>query len=767
MPRFTVDTHLFRELGELLVGRDSTALIELIKNAYDADATEVIVYGKHLDSPEHGSIIVTDNGVGMTADQFISGFLRIASRLKDQRERRSVLYRRRYTGVKGIGRLSAHKLARILDVESMHTDSSGCPRESLHAVIDWDVIEQYETLDKLDSDIVVLDVSEPQEGATPGTTLILSKLRRAWSASERARFLADVQAFAPPLFLREPLPPAVLSRSPLFEKPLVRDVISGGDTKPGDFNVMLDGDFATGDEYWELVAEIANWILEIRAERGEHAVRFAIAPTRKTRKENPAAREFMTAIPHPDPDQGPFFDARVLVREGPVKASQDQRVWASKTSGIRIYLEGFRVLPYGDDDWLSIDADYTRRPRALEMLKDLDSEIESADPDEGLTRLPGNNYFGAVFLTQERAPTLRILINREGFVPEAGFDTLVKLVRTGVDLCTRVRAAAGYAQRQKRKEERRSERVSVSEHPVTEEAEIKADERQALPDLVDDSVTLIHEARSLVGEGRLDAARQAITLVERKLDDTKDRVTDMFSERSLLRILASVGAQMAAFVHEINALLGTAQAVEQALKRTLDDGDLTHYQRQRLRETLAAAMDLKRALERHASYLMDVVTPDARRRRSRQRLAERFNAAVRLVQHQAERRRITIDNRIPADVKSPPMFPAELTTVFANLLTNAVKAAGSDGRVCASLAVGNDRVLVRIQNTGVVVDLDGAERWFKPFESTTWEVDAALGQGMGLGLPITRNVLANYGGTIGFVEPDGAYSTAIEVAFPK
>lgn len=37
---FTVDTHVFRELGALLVGRDSTALIELIKNSYDADATE-------------------------------------------------------------------------------------------------------------------------------------------------------------------------------------------------------------------------------------------------------------------------------------------------------------------------------------------------------------------------------------------------------------------------------------------------------------------------------------------------------------------------------------------------------------------------------------------------------------------------------------------------------------------------------------------------------------------------------------------------------
>ena len=73
MPKFTVDTHLFRELGELLVGRDSTALIELIKNSYDADATEVIVHGENLDNPEQGRIVILDNGTGMTRDQFNLG----------------------------------------------------------------------------------------------------------------------------------------------------------------------------------------------------------------------------------------------------------------------------------------------------------------------------------------------------------------------------------------------------------------------------------------------------------------------------------------------------------------------------------------------------------------------------------------------------------------------------------------------------------------------------------------------------------------------
>ena len=124
MPRFTVDTHLFRELGELLVGRDSTALIELIKNSYDADATEVIVHGENLDDPDLGQIIVTDTGCGMTRDQFITGFLRVASRLKEQGTRRSTVFGRRYTGVKGIGRLAAHKLARKLEVESIHAGSS-------------------------------------------------------------------------------------------------------------------------------------------------------------------------------------------------------------------------------------------------------------------------------------------------------------------------------------------------------------------------------------------------------------------------------------------------------------------------------------------------------------------------------------------------------------------------------------------------------------------------------------------------------------------
>jgi signal transduction histidine kinase len=114
------------------------------------------------------------------------------------------------------------------------------------------------------------------------------------------------------------------------------------------------------------------------------------------------------------------------------------------------------------------------------------------------------------------------------------------------------------------------------------------------------------------------------------------------------------------------------------------------------------------------------------------------------------------------------MFPAELTTIFCNLLTNAVKAAGDNGRIRAiseHLKDGGSRVV--IENTGTAVNVKESERWFRPFESTTTDVDPVLGQGMGLGLTITRNMLSEYGAYINFIYPSKGYATAIEIIFPK
>ena len=85
---FTVDAALLEELGERLIGRRHIALAELVKNSYDADAYLCSV---KIASDE---IIVTDNGIGMDIDTFVSYYLRLAAQHKRELEFSPELHRR-------------------------------------------------------------------------------------------------------------------------------------------------------------------------------------------------------------------------------------------------------------------------------------------------------------------------------------------------------------------------------------------------------------------------------------------------------------------------------------------------------------------------------------------------------------------------------------------------------------------------------------------------------------------------------------------------
>lgn len=762
-PTFSVDTHLFRELGELLVGRESTALVELIKNAYDADAKEVVVFGEALDDVERGYIALRDNGTGMSRAEFENGFLRIASRTKDTGERRSPLFARRYTGAKGVGRLAAHKLARVVEVASLRWDGTDPGKKALRATtgveaaIRWDIVEQHTTLDSLKGSnaITVKEVSPPAS-ATAGTTVTLSRLRRAWTKASHARFLEEVQTFDTPRVLAEPLPRSVLPEILLFDRPIVQD---SRDTRGKVFQVKLEGALAPPDDFWEAKVEAASWVIEIDADQTTGKVRYGIAPTVATKKELPAAQLQVLSVAHPSPSEGPFFQARILLRTG--------RAWGGNANGIRVFMESFRVLPYGEprNDWLSIDRDATQRDKGfLAQVDEAVAELfkdEDQRKDVGLIFVPNKHYFGAVFLTQERARSLKMLVNREGFVPDAAYETLVTLVRAGIDLATRARAAASETKRAERRAKRARDGSKNHNELAPSTGLIRAGVARAHASVA--------EARLLVAAGDVHGAEAKLKQAVVDVEELEAITSEVMAETAILRVLASVGTQMAAFIHEINGLVGTAEAVDRAIRRLRDSKSAkptAREQKEAFTNLSRVVVDLRRNLERQASYLTDVVSPDARRRRSRQKLAERFDSGARLVAHIAESKGIHMENGIPATLMSPPMFPAELTTVFSNLLTNAVKAAGEGGRVHASARRSPGRIELRVENTGVAVDPKSGEKWFRPFESSTTTVDAVLGQGMGLGLPITRSVLAEYGATIGFVEPSAGFQTAVEIVFP-
>lgn len=741
---FTVDTHVFRELGELLVGRDSTALIELIKNSYDADATQVTIFAQSLNDPQEGYILVSDDGIGMTEAQFRDGFLRIASRGKEEGERRSIKFRRKFTGAKGIGRLAAHKLAKLLSISSFPAKELG-NSIGVEATIDWESIERYETLDELahkQSDAITIQPKKFLPGQHSGTEIRLERLRKAWTASEMTRFISEVQSFSPPEFLVYPDKAFIRPYSFLFETAKVAD-----HKRTAPFVPKLQGEFSPGDDYWKDFATNADWFIEIDCVTDPQKVRYQLTPSKHFRETYPDAKMQKHSVDHPGPQKAPNFQARIIVREG-TQGKGPLKSWASNNFGVRVFMEGFRVLPYGErsNDWLQLDRHYVERMRSSEYLKGFGFEaIEGEDRNALLVHLGNRNYYGAVFLTQERSENLRMLVNREGFVPDSSFDRLSDLIRLGIDLTTRARAAAKFQTRKERGESRKGDA----------EPSAKASVGSALEQMV--------HVRTAFAQGDLSTASRVLTEAEATFRDVGERVAE---ENAMLRILASVGSQMAAFVHEINSTLGMAQATEVAISR-MDTTQLNAPARRELAKIQKALSDLRRQLERQASYLVDIVTTDARRRRTRNSFADRFDAATRLLARTAANRNIEFENRIESSLKSLPMFPAELTAVFSNLLTNSIKAVARNGKIRASSKVKEgDHIIIRIENTGAEIDLSDAERWFLPFESTTSKVDAVLGQGMGLGLTITRNILEQYGAEIKFVRPNPGFSTALEMKFP-
>ena len=748
MPKFTVDSHLFSELGALLVGRDSTALNELVKNAYDADAKTVIVLGEGLDTAK-GFIRVIDDGIGMTPDAFELGFLRIAARVKREGERRSAVFQRKYTGRKGIGRLAAHKLAsqiRVLSTPDPRAYHMG--QQSVWASIDWDVIEGLESLDDSDQGVKIRAISPGL--ARKGTTVELRRLRRHWSKSMLSEFVGEVQSFEASDLLVDAIPDTVVARPLLFHKPLVRDSTRDD---PG-FRVHLAGDFDIGEDYWRELAERFQWVIEIQAQSGNPCVEYAVGPTKSELVSTPSARTEHWKYPHPNPESGPFFSARIFVRvtrrvPGPLQG------FARNTSGIRLFLEGFRVLPYGErgDDWLGLDADYTHRREPFE-LGGLQGEVLGVPVErETFSRLANSSYYGGVFLTDSGSSMLNMLVNREGFIPDQGFEVLKKLLRRGIDLSVRLRASV------------RSQYESSSRH-------VKANGITSQPNVAQvlaSAATALESARERSEQLQgIDKDLNAdFSQVSDSIKVAQKAISNTSSEQRNLRVAASVGTQLAAFVHEMNTLLGQARSVNAIAERLAKLEAIPRVARQTVNEMRTATGMLVHQLERQVSFLSDVVGSNARRRRQRLRVRDQIDTSLKLLSPSAERRNQSIEIEVAPNLRTPPMFGSELLSILVNVLSNAVKAAGNDGTIVIRGKSVDNSLHLETSNTGQAVNLSEAERWFRPFESTTTEINEVLGQGMGLGLPIVRRILHEYGGSVEFIHPEPPFSTTLLVRIPE
>ncbi len=160
-------TEIVRRLGEELNPTLDKGILELVKNAYDADATDCRVELRNSDRPG-GSITVEDNGDGMTADEIANGWLVLGRSSKAASQRTPL--GRIPAGSKGLGRLAALRMGRTASLLTVS-------RQQLHSlhelVIDWSAFDEVSLVDDYALEI---KTNACEEGTSSGTKVVIDQL---------------------------------------------------------------------------------------------------------------------------------------------------------------------------------------------------------------------------------------------------------------------------------------------------------------------------------------------------------------------------------------------------------------------------------------------------------------------------------------------------------------------------------------------------------------------------------------------------------------
>ncbi|MDE0199481.1 MAG: ATP-binding protein [Caldilineaceae bacterium] len=180
---FRIHPRVFAALGENLVTDDFVAVIELVKNSYDAFARHVSLRFSE-DSIDGKQLEIIDDGLGMTREVIEEAWCTVATPYKDRNPTiRRADKIRRVVGEKGLGRLSAARLGNQLRMLTK-ADSSPCWEVN----VDWTTVSSGEALS--DSVVKIREFSRPPPFEGTGTSLLISGLSNQWD-DERVRELGE------------------------------------------------------------------------------------------------------------------------------------------------------------------------------------------------------------------------------------------------------------------------------------------------------------------------------------------------------------------------------------------------------------------------------------------------------------------------------------------------------------------------------------------------------------------------------------------------
>ena len=682
---------VFAALGKDLVTNDVVAVMELVKNAYDAFAENVwIEFGP--DDDEVTWLQVRDDGVGMNRDVIENVWSVVATPFRDNNQ--FVVKgsrRRRVVGAKGLGRLSVARLGKRL---SMLTQSEGY--ECLKVSADWSEIAGQDEMDQ--SVITCKEYAGESPFDRSGTSLKIIDLEQEWDSDRiddlrenLARLLSPFrQADDFNVFLSvsdgERAENVRVESSPFLSEP--KYTLRGSADALG--NLVADYRYSPIIGEGESRKENLKWTW--------HNVRESIPRSQRHRYPEESAR------------CGPFtFEIRAWdIGSADTKEISDRfaiqrrlvRRAIGAHKGISVYRDGVLVLPKSDNsrDWLGLDLRRVGRVG---------------------TRMSTSQLVGYVAITAEHNPGLEDTSDREGLSSSGEVADFEVLLRATV-----------FMLENERETDRTAKTVEIPMEDLF--TGLSAD-------------GLLTDVNELAREGA--SASDAIPLIRtfsHSLDQTRRTIQQRFVYYSRL---ATVGTIAQMLVHEIRNQTTTFGSILRFTKETFGP-----FKDMRTRRRFQRAQNAVNTLEHLADTFAPLARRNFVRRRQHLIMEDQIRECIAMNQSSIRAKGIRIS--VPETKTVVPADPAELDTIIVNLLTNSVHWLGEVPKedrfiefdVEVEESRGKSRVFVSVHDSGPGIEADDLERVFLP--GVTRKPN-----GIGMGLNVASELVTAYGGDMKAVRP--------------
>lgn len=412
---FAITPRVIAHLGEDLIKNENIALVELVKNSYDAQATfcevEFFFIGDEL-----SKITITDDGVGMDLDTIENAWLVIGTdNKKKQLEHPSS--GRLPLGEKGIGRLGVHKLGRKIHIQ---THKFGYNEVVID--IDWTKLEKANSIDDFP-----IQVTEQIPSSLPiphGTKITISDLKGDWNRRKLRNVYRDLASLNSPFNERtDSFVVEVKSNTNVFEGlPPIADILKVAMYRG---HCVIDGDEIKDFYYqftpWESLSNMQGREVRALSEEDKYLKRRKDIATSRNRNKI-VLEDFSLS----DYKIGKIIlDFFIFEKDTAVFSFMNMErtilnSYLRENSGVRVYRDGVRIYNYGekDSDWLSLD---------LNRLKRAGDNISN------------NIIIGSVGISRRESTDLKEKTNREGFIEDEAYFAFVDAVTYALDLITRYR----------------------------------------------------------------------------------------------------------------------------------------------------------------------------------------------------------------------------------------------------------------------------------------------------------------------------------------